>query len=99
MMIFFLGKNYKIEFILNNVVRVESMTFSLPAQSVSSGSSGSGSSSSGSGSSKASTVGTAAQIMTTIISCLMGRVLLLEIFMAAILILKVNLGKHDSFFL
>ncbi|XP_004431348.1 PREDICTED: fibrocystin-L [Ceratotherium simum simum] len=76
------GKNYKIEFILDNAVRVESGTFSLPAQPVSNGgSSSSGGSSSGSSDSKAATVGTAAQIMTTVISCLMGRVLLLEISM------------------
>ncbi|XP_045717230.1 fibrocystin-L [Phyllostomus hastatus] len=98
------GKNYKIEFTLDNVARVESQAFSLLVQSVSSGSSGGGggsigSGSGGSGSSSssstggASTVGTAAQIMTTVISCLMGRVLLLEIFMAAVLTLKVNLGS------
>ena len=75
-------------------------------QSVSSGSSGGGGGSgSGSGSSSSSstggssTVGTAAQIMTTVISCLMGRVLLLEIFMAAVLTSKVNLGEHSSFFI
>ncbi|XP_070248855.1 fibrocystin-L [Myotis yumanensis] len=104
------GKNYKIEFILDNAARVESRAFSLPAQSVSSGgssggggggissgsSSGSSSSSSGSssGSSGASTVGTAAQTVTTVISCLMGRVLLLEIFMAAVLTLNINLGNN-----
>lgn len=117
MIFFFLGKNYKIEFILDNVARVESRAFSLPVQSVSSGgssggggggissgsssgSSSSSSSSSGSGgSSRASTVGTAAQTMTTAISCLMGRVLLLEIFMAAVLTLNINLGKHSWFFM
>ncbi|XP_066121905.1 fibrocystin-L [Saccopteryx bilineata] len=96
------GKNYKIEFLLDNVARVESRAFSLPAQSVSSsgggggggGGSSSGSSSSSSGSSRASTLGTAAQIMTTVISCLMGRVVLLEIFMTAVLTLNVYLGSN-----
>ncbi|XP_036904303.1 fibrocystin-L isoform X2 [Sturnira hondurensis] len=101
------GKNYKIEFILDNVARVESQAFSLLVQSVSSGSSGGGGSSGGSssgggggGSSSsgstggASTVGTAAQTITTVISCLVGRVLLLEIFMAAVVTLKVNLGSN-----
>ncbi|XP_007188845.2 fibrocystin-L isoform X1 [Balaenoptera acutorostrata] len=84
------GKNFKIEFILDGVVQVESRTFSLAAQSVSSsGSSGSGGgSSSSSSNSKVSTVGTAAQIVTTVVSCLVGRVLLLEIFMTAVLILN-----------
>ncbi|TKC41541.1 hypothetical protein EI555_014575, partial [Monodon monoceros] len=92
------GKNFKIEFILDDVVQVESRTFSLAAQSVSSsGSSGSGGGSSGSGggssgssssNSKVSTVGTAAQIVTTVVSCLVGRVLLLEIFTTAVLILN-----------
>lgn len=91
-MIFFLGLNYKIEFMLDNVARVESRAFSLPAQSVSSGS-GSGSGGGGSGgSSRASTVGTAAQMTTIVTSCLMGRVLLLEIFMAAVLTLNVSLS-------
>lgn len=99
---FALGKNFKIEFILDDVVQVESRTFSLATQSVSSsgssgsgsgsggGSSGSGSGSSGSSSSnsKVSTVGTAAQIVTTVVSCLVGRVLLLEIFTTAVLILN-----------
>lgn len=107
MIYFFLGKNYKIEFILDDVAWVESRPFSLPAQSVSSssgsasGSSSGGSSGSSSGSSsssRASAAGTAARI-TTLISCLMGRVLLLEIFMAADLTLNVNLGKHSSIFL
>lgn len=109
-MILFLGNNYKIEFILDNVARVESWPFSLPAQSVSSGGSGGGggggggsgsggggSSSGGSSNSKASTVCRAAQI-TTIINCLMGRVLLLEIFMAAMLTPNVNLGEHSFIF-
>lgn len=87
-MIFFLGLNYKIEFMLDNVARVESRAFSLPAQSVSSGSGGGG----GGGSSRASTVGTAAQMTTIVTSCLMGRVLLLEIFMAAVLTLNVSLS-------
>lgn len=95
MMIFFLGLNYKIEFMLDNVARVESRTFGLPAQSVSS-SSGSGGSG-GSSNSKASTVGTVAQMTTIVTSCLVGRVLLLEIFMAAVLTLNVSLSKHSSF--
>ncbi|KAM9050154.1 fibrocystin-L [Megaptera novaeangliae] len=84
------GKDFKIEFILDGVVQVESRTFSLAAQSVSSsGSSGSGGgSSSSSSNSKVSTVGTAAQIVTTVVSCLVGRVLLLEIFTTAVLILN-----------
>lgn len=94
-MIFFLGLNYKIEFMLDNVARVESRAFSLPAQSVSSGS-GSGSGGGG-GSSRASTVGTAAQMTTIVTSCLMGRVLLLEIFMAAVLTLNVSLSKRSLF--
>ncbi|XP_039709652.1 fibrocystin-L isoform X1 [Pteropus medius] len=89
------GLNYKIEFILDNVARVESRTFGLPAQSVSS-SSGSGGSG-GSSNSKASTVGTVAQMTTIVTSCLVGRVLLLEIFMAAVLTLNVSLSKHSSF--
>ncbi|XP_045037491.2 fibrocystin-L [Desmodus rotundus] len=97
------GKNYKIEFILDGAARAESQAFSLLVQSVSSGSSGGGggggsgsgsSSSSSSSTGGSSTVGTAAQIMTTVISCLMGRVLLLEIFMAAVLTSKVNLGSN-----
>ncbi|XP_019323389.2 fibrocystin-L isoform X1 [Panthera pardus] len=90
------GKNYKIEFILDDIARVESGTLSLPAQSIASGvgtnggSSSSGSSDSSSG--KASTVGTAAQTVIVVISCLMGRVLLLETFMATVLILNINLG-------
>lgn len=96
MMIFFLGLNYKIEFMLDNVARVESRAFSLPAQSVSSGS-GSGSGGGGGGSSRASTVGTAAQMTTIVTSCLMGRVLLLEIFMAAVLTLNVSLSKRSLF--
>lgn len=79
---------------------MESGTLSLPAQSIASGvgtnggSSSSGSSDSSSG--KASTVGTAAQTVIVVISCLMGRVLLLETFMATVLILNINLGKHSS---
>uniref|UniRef100_A0A8C0PQA0 Fibrocystin-L n=1 Tax=Canis lupus familiaris TaxID=9615 RepID=A0A8C0PQA0_CANLF len=78
------GKNYKIEFILDDIVRVESATLSLPAQSISSGSgtSGGGGSSDSNSNSKAPTVGTAAQIMIIAIICLMGKVLLSEIFMA-----------------
>ncbi|XP_032616164.1 fibrocystin-L [Hylobates moloch] len=92
------GKNYKIEFILDNVVWVESRTFSLLAESVSSsGSSSSSSSSSGSSSSsnsKASTVGTYAQIMAVVISCLIGRMWLLEIFMAAVSTLNITLRSY-----
>ncbi|KAM5281038.1 fibrocystin-L [Ctenodactylus gundi] len=97
------GKNYKIEFLLDNVVRAESRPFSLPAQSVAGGgssSTGSGSSSSSSsGHSKASTVGTPAQLMAVIMSCLMGRMLLLEIFMAAASILNITMGKYISFYI
>ncbi|XP_012578380.1 PREDICTED: fibrocystin-L [Condylura cristata] len=88
------GKNYKIEFILDNVARVESRTFSLSAQAVSGGGGSGGSSGGGSNSNnKASTVGPTAQIMTIVISCLVGRMLLLEIFMAAVLILNITLGS------
>lgn len=97
MMIFFLGLNYKIEFMLDNVARVESRAFSLPAQSVSSGSSSGSGGGGGGGSSRASTVGTAAQMTTIVTSCLMGRVLLLEIFMAAVLTLNVSLSKRSLF--
>ncbi|XP_041625547.1 fibrocystin-L isoform X2 [Vulpes lagopus] len=88
------GKNYKIEFILDDIVRVESATLSLPAQSISSGSgaSGGGGSSDSNSNSKAPTVGTAAQIMIIAIICLMGRVLLSEIFMATVLNLNINSG-------
>ncbi|XP_077023612.1 fibrocystin-L [Tamandua tetradactyla] len=79
------GKNYKIEFILDDIVRVESRTFSLPVQSASSSSGGSsGSSSSSSSNSKASTMGTVAQMMSIITSFLVGRILLLEIFTASV---------------
>lgn len=97
MMIFFLGLNYKIEFMLDNVARVESRAFSLPAQSVSSGSGSGSGGGGGGGSSRASTVGTAAQMTTIVTSCLMGRVLLLEIFMAAVLTLNVSLSKRSLF--
>ena len=79
------GKNFKIEFILDESVLVESRPLRLASQSVSSP----GSSTSGSSNSKASTVGTAAQRVTTVISCLVGRVLLLEVFMTAVLTLNV----------
>ena len=69
---------------------MESRTFSLAVQSVTNGSSSS---------SKGSPVGTAAQIVTTVISCLMGRMLLLEIFTTAVLILNITLGKRTSLFL
>ncbi|XP_036732330.2 LOW QUALITY PROTEIN: fibrocystin-L [Manis pentadactyla] len=84
------GRNYKIEFILDDVVRVESRIFSLLAPAVSGGSGGG----SGSVSSQAAVMGAAAQIMTTVVSCLMGGVLLLEILTAAVLILSVHLGSN-----
>uniref|UniRef100_A0A8I3NP46 Fibrocystin-L n=1 Tax=Canis lupus familiaris TaxID=9615 RepID=A0A8I3NP46_CANLF len=92
------GKNYKIEFILDDIVRVESATLSLPAQSISSGSgtSGGGGSSDSNSNSKAPTVGTAAQIMIIAIICLMGKVLLSEIFMATVLNLNINPGNLSS---
>ncbi|KFO35224.1 Fibrocystin-L [Fukomys damarensis] len=80
------GKNYKLEFLLDTVALAESRPFSLLAQSVSGGGGSTSSSSSGSSSgshSKASTVGSSAQIWVVLISCLMGRMLLLEILMAA----------------
>ncbi|XP_049710533.1 fibrocystin-L isoform X3 [Elephas maximus indicus] len=84
------GKSYKIEFILDNVTRVESSTLSLPVQSIS----GSGSSSSSSNS-KASPRGPAAYL-TVVISCLIGRMLLLEIFVATVLILNKRTGSQLS---
>ncbi|XP_044933989.1 fibrocystin-L [Mustela putorius furo] len=84
------GKNYKIEFILDDVVRVESGTLSLAAQSVSGG----GGTSGGGNSGRASTVGTAAQIMVPVISCLLGRLVLLEVFMATVLISNIDLGYN-----
>ncbi|XP_075406661.1 fibrocystin-L [Tenrec ecaudatus] len=73
------GKNYKIEFILDDVARAESRTFSLPVQSLSSSSGGSSSGGgSSSSSSKAATIGTAAHL-AIVISTLTGRLLLLEI--------------------
>ncbi|XP_063113704.1 fibrocystin-L isoform X1 [Cavia porcellus] len=88
------GKNYKLEFLLDDVIRAESRTFSLPVQSVS-GDGGSSTSSSSSGGSngnhsKASAVGTAAQTVAVLMSCLAGRVLLLEIFMTAAFVLNIN---------
>lgn len=74
---------------------MESRAFSLPAQSVPSGGGG-GSGGTGGGSSRAAALG-AAHIAATVMSCLMGRVLLLEIFMAAVLTLNANLGKHSLF--
>ncbi|XP_044514196.1 fibrocystin-L [Gracilinanus agilis] len=70
------GKNYKIEFVLNNV-RVESRSFSLPVQSISSSSDN-----------KSLNMDSASQKVTILIGCLLGGKLLLEIFMIAILILK-----------
>nr|XP_048313021.1 fibrocystin-L isoform X3 [Myodes glareolus] len=78
------GKNYKIEFILANAVRVESRTFSLSAQTIPGG--GGSSASSGSSHSRASAVGTPVQILTVVTGCLIGRLLLLEVFMAAVFI-------------
>ncbi|XP_076961678.1 fibrocystin-L [Callospermophilus lateralis] len=84
------GKNFKIEFLLDNVARVESRTFSLLAQLVPGGS-GSSTSSGGSGSSSSSssttsTMATSAQLLTIVISFLMGRMLFLETFMASVFI-------------
>lgn len=90
-----LGKNYKIEFILANAVRVESRTFSLSAQTISGG--GGSSASSGSSHSRSSAVGTPAQILTTVTGCLVGRLLLLEVFLAAAFILNTTAGKCPSF--
>lgn len=91
----------KIEFILENVAQAESKAFSLPMQSVSmGGGTGIGGGSGGSGgssSSKASTVGPASQMIMLVMSCLLGRALLLEIIMAAVMILNITLGKHSSF--
>ncbi|XP_013209363.1 fibrocystin-L [Microtus ochrogaster] len=88
------GKNYKIEFILANAVRVESRTFSLSAQTIPGGGGSSASSgSSGSGHSRASTVGTPVQILTVVTGCLVGRLLLLEVFMAAAFILNTTAEK------
>nr|XP_010954142.1 fibrocystin-L isoform X1 [Camelus bactrianus] len=78
------GKNLKIEFVLDDTVRAESRAFSLAAHSVSGGG----------GYSKAPAVGTAAQMVTTVGSCLMGRLLLSEIFTTAVLILNVTPGSN-----
>lgn len=87
------GKNYKIEFVLDNTVRVDSRPFSLSAQSVPGGSGSSpGSGSSSSGHSKASSVGTPVQTLAVITACLVGRLLLLEVFMAAVFILNTTVG-------
>ena len=89
-----LVKNYKIEFVLDNTVRVDSRPFSLSAQSVPGGSGSSpGSGSSSSGHSKASSVGTPVQTLAVITACLVGRLLLLEVFMAAVFILNTTVGK------
>lgn len=90
-----LGKNYKIEFILANAVRVESRTFSLSAQTIPGG--GGSSASSGSSHSRASAVGTPIQILMVVTGCLLGRLLLLEVFMAAAFILNTSAGKCPSF--
>lgn len=93
-----LGKNYKIEFILANAVRVESRTFSLSAQTIPGGGQSSASSgSNGSGHSRASTVGTSIQMLTVVTGCLIGRLLLLEVFMAAAFILNTTAGKSVHF--
>lgn len=82
-----LGKNYKIEFVLDNAVHVESRPFSLSAQTVPGGSGSSTSSgSSSSGHSKASSVGTPVQTLALVAGCLVGRLLLLEVFMVAVFI-------------
>ncbi|KAL1767893.1 fibrocystin-L isoform X2 [Sigmodon hispidus] len=89
------GKNYKIEFILDNSVRVESRTFSLSAQTIPGGGGSSTSSgSSSSGHSKASAVGTPVQILSVVTGCLIGRLLLLEVFMAAAFILNTTIGSN-----
>ncbi|XP_058524528.1 fibrocystin-L isoform X1 [Ochotona princeps] len=75
------GKNYKIEFVLDSAVRVESGTFSIPAQTASSGSSSSassGGSSTSSSTSKASVVSPSVQILTILTGWLIQRLLLLE---------------------
>lgn len=84
------GKNYKIEFVLDNSVRVESRPFSLSAQTVPGGSG----SSSSSGHSKASSVGTPVQTLAIVIGCLVGRLLLLEVFMATVFILKTTIESN-----
>uniref|UniRef100_A0A8C6RMA5 Fibrocystin-L n=1 Tax=Nannospalax galili TaxID=1026970 RepID=A0A8C6RMA5_NANGA len=84
------GKNYKIEFLLDNAIQVESKTFSLSVQSVpggGGGGTGAGGSSS-SGLSKASSVCSSVQILAVVTGCLIGRMLLLEIFMAAVFTLS-----------
>ncbi|CAO2602354.1 Pkhd1l1 [Lemmus lemmus] len=89
------GKNYKIEFILANTVRVESRTFSLSAQTIPGGGGSSASTgSSGSGHSRASTVGTSVKILTVLTGCLVGRLLLLEVFMAAAFVLNTTVGSN-----
>ncbi|KAM7317037.1 hypothetical protein ACRRTK_023339 [Alexandromys fortis] len=91
------GKNYKIEFILANAVRVESRTFSLSAQTIPGGGQSSASSgSSGSGHSRASTVGTPVQILTFVTGCLVGKLLLLEVFMAAAFILNTTAAVRTA---
>uniref|UniRef100_A0A7N4NVE6 Fibrocystin-L n=1 Tax=Sarcophilus harrisii TaxID=9305 RepID=A0A7N4NVE6_SARHA len=75
------GKNYKIEFVLNDV-RVESRSFSLPVQS-----------SSSSSDSKSLNMDSTAQKVTIVVGCLLGGRLLLELFMTAILILKGIIDK------
>nr|XP_034372677.1 fibrocystin-L [Arvicanthis niloticus] len=89
------GKNYKIEFVLDNAVRVESRPFSLSAQTVPGGSGSSTSSgSSSSGHSKAPSVGTPVQTLAVVTGCLVGRLLLLEVFMAAVFILNTTIGSN-----
>nr|XP_045000409.1 fibrocystin-L [Jaculus jaculus] len=87
------GKNYKIEFFLDNGIRVESRTFSLSAPSVSAGGGSSASSGGGGGSShnRAPTAAVSVQIMTAVIGCMVGRTLLFEIFMAIDLILDTTI--------
>ncbi|XP_051826954.1 fibrocystin-L [Antechinus flavipes] len=78
------GKNYKIEFVLNDV-RVESRSFSLPVQS-----------SSSSSDSKSLNMDSTAQKVTIVVGCLLGERLLLELFMTAILILKGIIDKINE---
>ncbi|XP_054983665.1 fibrocystin-L [Sorex araneus] len=90
------GQNLKIEFILENIARVQSRAFSLPTQQVSmgSGGSGSGGGSSGGSSSKASSVGTAAQVLVVVVTCLLGRALLLGMSVSAVPILGRTGGRN-----
>ncbi|XP_004640150.1 fibrocystin-L [Octodon degus] len=90
------GKNYKLEFILDNVAQAESRAFSVSVQSVSGGGGSSSSSGGGSGGShgKASAVGASGWIVAVLTSCLMGRMLMLEVFMTAAFILNIDVGGN-----